>query len=495
MVFGNQPYALSAVQNERTAASFEFLKEFSVNKVIYGINTGFGPMAQYKISDADLSKLQYNLIRSHSNGTGNRLSDQRVRAVMLCRLQSLTLGFSGISPDVAKQLELYIAKEVYPVIFENGSVGASGDLVQLAHLGLGLIGEGNCTYKGELRPTAEVLKELNIAPMKLSLRDGLAIINGTSCMTGIAAINVIQAQRLLEWELAASCLINELIGSFDDFFSLELNNAKLHEGQREVAKMMRTNLEDSQLIHKREHWFFDGAEEGTKEVFKKKLQEYYSIRCVPQILGPIYEAINAAAEVVEKEFNSANDNPIVDVASRSVHHGGNFHGDYIAYEMDKLKIGVAKLSMLIERQLNFLVNPKLNDIFPPFLNRQTLGLNFGVQGMQFTAVSTTAENQTLSNPMSVHSIPNNNDNQDIVSMGTNSALMAGRVIDNGFRVLAIHLIAAAQAVDISGEHDKLSSRSKAIYKAVRAISIPITDDVPRFNDISQLTNYLQNHNL
>ena len=160
-----------------------------------------------------------------------------------------------------------------------------------------------------------------------------------------------------------------------------------------------------------------------------------------------------------------------------------------------LKIGVAKLSMLIERQLNFLVNPKLNDIFPPFLNRQTLGLNFGVQGMQFTAVSTTAENQTLSNPMSVHSIPNNNDNQDIVSMGTNSALLAGRVIDNGFRVLAIHLIAAAQAVDISGEHDKLSSRSKAIYKAVRAISTPITDDVPRFNDISQLTNYLQNHNL
>lgn len=495
VVFNNQPYALSARQTERTAASFDFLKEFSVNKVIYGINTGFGPMAQYKISDADLSKLQYNLIRSHSNGTGNKLSDQRVRAVMLCRLQSLTLGFSGISPAVAKQLETYIAKEVYPVIFEQGSVGASGDLVQLAHLGLGLIGEGNCTYKGEVRPTADVLKELNIAPMPLSLRDGLAIINGTSCMTGIAAINVIQAQRLLEWEVAASCLINELIGSFDDFFSLELNNAKLHEGQREVAQLMRANLVDSKLIHKRENWFFDGAEEGTKAVFKKKLQEYYSIRCVPQILGPIHEAIKSAGDVIEKEFNSANDNPIVDVDSRSVYHGGNFHGDYIAYEMDKLKIGVAKLSMLVERQLNYLVNPRLNEIFPPFLNRQVLGLNFGIQGMQFTAVSTTAENQTLSNPMSIHSIPNNNDNQDIVSMGTNSALLAGRVIENSFRVMAIHVIALAQAVDISGDKEKLSSRSQALYNAVRAISTPITEDVPRYDDIINITKYLQNNSL
>jgi len=495
MLFDGQPYSLSERQKERVSASFEFLKQFSVNKVIYGINTGFGPMAQYKISDTDLSKLQYNLIYSHSNGTGNPMDDQKVRAIMICRLHSLALGFSGISPAVAEQLENYIEKEVYPVIFEQGSVGASGDLVQLAHLGLGLIGEGEVSYNNKTQATAEVLKSLNMNGLELSLRDGLAIINGTSCMTGIAAINVLMAERLLTWGVAAACLINELISSFDDFFSLELNNAKLHIGQRQVAKMMRENLMDSKLIHKREHWFFADSEESAKQVFKKKLQEYYSIRCVPQILGPVYDAIKDARAVTEEEINSASDNPIVDIESKSVYHGGNFHGDYISFEMDKLKIAVTKLSMLAERQLNYLVNPKLNDLFPPFLNQQVLGLNFGVQGMQFTACSTTAENQTLSNPMYVHSIPNNNDNQDIVSMGTNSALMAGRVIDNSYRVMSILMIALAQAVDISGQKESLSSQSLKLYTAIRAISTEITDDKPRYEDIKQVTEYLKNNSL
>ncbi|GAA4445063.1 aromatic amino acid ammonia-lyase [Ravibacter arvi] len=472
---------------KRVRRSFEFLESFSENTIIYGINTGFGPMAQYRIEAEDLKYLQYNLIRSHSSGIGKTLDETYARGVVLARLASLSQGNSGISEAVLQKLQEFLNYRIVPEVFEHGGVGASGDLVQLSHLALNLIGEGFVYDNGNRVPAAEALQKHGLGPLQLSLRDGLGLINGTSCMTGIAAVNLIYAKRLLDWGIAASSILNEIVCSFDDSFSEELNAVKKHAGQQKVAAAMRSFLSGSDLLRKRDDLYRDANELKRKE-FKKKIQEYYSVRCVPQILGPVFDTIQAAIQVVENEFNSTNDNPIVDMESGNVFHGGNFHGDYISLEMDKLKLVLTKLTMLMERQLNFLLNNKLNGKFPPFLNAGTLGLNFGFQGMQFTATSTTAENQTLSNSMYVHSIPNNNDNQDIVSMGTNSALIARTVLENGFQVMAIHLMAVCQAIDLldGEEREVLSPNTVRIYNSIRERAPFVKDDVVPFPIIREV---------
>ncbi len=454
---------INTVQN-----SFDFLKEFSKNKIIYGVNTGFGPMAQYKIKDSQTVQLQYNLIRSHASGTGNPIPPQYVKSAMLARLNTLSLGNSGVHVSVIETMTTLINKDITPLIYEHGGVGASGDLVQLAHLALVLIGEGEVFYKGERKNTAEVFEQEGIKPIQVELREGLGLINGTSVMTGIGVVNTIYTRRLLEWMIACSSAINEIMQAYDDHLSEALNLTKKHMGQREIARSMRSHLKDSSLTRKREHHLYTDTNGGVS-VFEEKVQEYYSIRCVPQILGPILDTLNDVERILIEEVNSANDNPIVDVEKKNVYHGGNFHGDYVSLEMDKLKIVVTKMSMLAERQLNYLLNSKLNDILPPFVNLGTLGLNFGMQGVQFTATSTTAENQMLSNPMYVHSIPNNNDNQDIVSMGTNAALITKKVIENAFEVIAIEMITVVQAIEYLGVQEKVSSKTKSMYDAVRKI--------------------------
>jgi histidine ammonia-lyase len=467
--------------------SFNFLTEFSKDKIIYGINTGFGPMAQFRIETDKLNQLQYNLIRSHSSGIGKALDETYARSVMLARLNSFLQGNSGISAGVIQQLVLFLNKGIVPEIFEHGSVGASGDLVQLSHLGLNLIGEGYVYEDGVRQKTADVLARHGIKPLKMELRDGLGLINGTSCMTGIAAVNLIYAQRLVQWAIAASSMLNEIMEAFDDSFSKELNAVKHHKGQQYVAHQMREFLTDSQMIRSREELFKDDKALETRE-FERKIQEYYSIRCVPQIIGPIVDTINYAQEVIENELNSTNDNPIVRPDEDNVFHGGNFHGDYISLEMDKVKIVLTKLSMLMERQLNFLMNSKLNGKFPPFLNAGTWGLNFGFQGIQFTATSTTAESQALSTSVYIHSIPNNNDNQDIVSMGTNSAVLAKQVLENSYQVMSIHIMAICQAIDLleADEKERLSPKTKAIYAQIRTKAKFIKEDVPPFESIADV---------
>jgi histidine ammonia-lyase len=285
-------------------------------------------------------------------------------------------------------------------------------------------------------------------------------------MTGIGLVNLILAKKLVDWMIMLSAMTNELMEAFDDHFSPELNGVKAHRGQNRVAGAMNRMLADSRLIRKRpEHHYQNQIEE---EVLDDKVQEYYSLRCVPQILGPILDTWLQAETVVVDELNSVSDNPVVDHLQQNIYHGGNFHGDYVALEMDKLKIAVTKLSMLSERQLNFLLNDRLNQKLPPFINTGRRGLNLGLQGMQFTATSTVAENQTLSFPMYLHSIPNNNDNQDVVSMGCNAALMTRKVIENTFEVLAIQAIAVTQAVDYLKNADRLSGISQQIYPATSA---------------------------
>jgi histidine ammonia-lyase len=477
-------------------ASFNFLEDFSSDKIIYGINTGFGPMAQFKIDEDKLNQLQYNLIRSHSTGTGGVLEEEYVRAVLIARINNFLQANSGISLGVIEKLVQFLNNRISPEIYMHGGVGASGDLVQLAHLALSLIGEGHVYINGERKLASDTLNALGISPLEVKLRDGLGLMNGTSCMTGIGAVNLIYAYRLLKWSVASSAIINEVVEAFDDSFSDGLNKVKRHPGQQQIAADMRSFLSDSELIRKREELFKDNDEMGRKE-FKKKIQEYYSIRCVPQILGPVLETLNYAKDVIENELNSTNDNPIVSVEDQNVFHGGNFHGDYISLEMDKVKIVVTRLTMLAERQLNFLLNAKLNDKFPAFLNMKTLGFNFGIQGMQFTATSTTAESQTLSNSMYVHSIPNNNDNQDIVSMGTNSAVIAKNVIDNGFQVMAIHMMAVCQAIDLLNDDQKsqISSKTKKIYDLIRKDVPAVTEDVQQSENIKLAISILRSNSI
>ena len=488
IVFGNSKVEVSAEVIERVRQSFDFLKEFSGNKVIYGVNTGFGPMAQYRIEDKDRLQLQYNLIRSHASGTGRPLAPVFVKSAILARLNTLSLGNSGVHESVIHLMKEFINRDITPLIFEHGGVGASGDLVQLAHLALVLIGEGEVFYKGERRKTADVFAIEGLSPINVEIREGLALMNGTSVMTGIGIVNLANAKKLLDWSLKFSAAINEVVRVYDDHLSAELNGTKLHKGQQDVAERMRAQLADSKLIRKREEHLYTG--ENNETIFKEKVQEYYSLRCVPQILGPVLDTINETAVILENEINSANDNPIVDVKNKTVYHGGNFHGDYISLEMDKLRLVVTKLSMLAERQLNYLMNAKINELLPPFTNLGKLGFNFGLQGVQFTAVSTTAENQMLSNSMYVHSIPNNNDNQDIVSMGTNAAVLTAKVIENSFEVLAIEGMAIVQAIDALGYKNDISSGTRKIYDDIRAILPTFTEDEAMYPYVQSVKDYL-----
>lgn len=490
VLFENSPVTLDPAALNRVKENYEFLKSYSKDKIIYGINTGLGPMAQYKISEEDQKQLQYNLIRSHSSGAGNFFSLDISLATVLARLNSLMKGYSGIHPEAVLLLKSFLELKIAPIIYERGGVGASGDLVQLAHLALCLIGEGEVIINGNVISADEAMKSHSLKPLSVHLREGLALMNGTSAMTGVGLVNLIHAKKLLGISIALSAITNELMKSFDDHFSFELNHVKNHQGQSQVASLMRAILHDSKLIRKRpDHLYHKKIEEA---VFTDKVQEYYSLRCVPQILGPVYDTLKSAQQTLENEVNSVNDNPVIDHEKENVFHGGNFHGDYVSLEMDKMKIVITKLAMLSERQLNYLLNDKLNQKLPPFINLGKLGLNFGIQGMQFTATSTTAENQTLSYPMYLHSISNNNDNQDIVSMGCNAALLTRKVIENTFDVLAIQAIALAQAVDYLKCEPRLSSFTMKFYEEVRQIIPAIVDDQPHSLHIQQVKSYLKN---
>lgn len=467
---------------------FSFLDAFSKDKVIYGINTGFGPMAQWRIDDDHLKELQYNIIRSHSTGAGEPLPERCVRAAMLARLMTFMQAHSGVNIQTCELLVEFLNREIYPVIPQHGSVGASGDLVQLAHIALALIGEGEVFYQGVRRNTAEVFSELGIKPLQMYVREGLAVTNGTAVMTGIGLVNLMNAKRLLDFSLKASVLMNEIASSYDDLMSEVLNGVKQHQGQQLVAAKMREIAAGSKMLLNREEELYHKSEE---DVFEHKVQPYYSLRCIPQILGPVWDTMSNVEKVLLDEMNSADDNPIVDPENKTVIHGGNFHGDYVSFEMDKLKIAVTKMTMLAERQMNYLFHDRINGILPPFVNLGVLGLNYGLQASQFTATSTTAECQTLSNPMYVHSIPNNNDNQDIVSMGTNSALICQRVIENSYQVMAIHMMALVQAVDCLKIADKLAPATRELYDQIREIVPVFIEDTPKYKEIESVMNWLK----
>ena len=491
VLLGGENLRLPAGAEQKIRECYNFLKAFSADKIIYGINTGFGPMAQYRVDDRSLAQLQYNIIRSHATGAGKPLPDLYVRAAMAARIGTFVQARSGVHPELVELLTEFVNRGIYPLIPEHGGVGASGDLVQLAHLALALIGEGEVHYNNEWRPAGEVLRENGLKPFRIYIREGLSVTNGTSVMTGIGLVNVLRAGRLLKWATLASVWMNEIASSYDDLMSDELNRTRRHEGQQRIAAWMRDFAQGSSCLQKRENELYANVGPGEK-VFSRKIQAYYSLRCVPQVLGPVLDETELVGKMLENEFNSASDNPIVDPESRNVYHGGNFHGDYVAYGMDKLRIGITKLTMLAERQLNYLCHDRINGVLPPFLNTGVPGLNYGLQASQFTATSTTAENQTLATPMSIHSIPCNNDNQDIVSMGANAALLTATVVENASQVMAILLMALAQAVDCLKVEAKLAHKTGEAYRRVRSLCPLSAEDFPRHTEIEKIKQYIMN---
>ncbi|MDR1897059.1 MAG: aromatic amino acid ammonia-lyase [Prevotellaceae bacterium] len=485
--FENAAFELSTEALEGVKKSYGFLKEFAKDKLIYGINTGFGPMAQYRINDADLINLQYNIIRSHSSGMNDYLEPHYAGAVMVNLLNAMLRGYSGVNPELILKIESLYRAGILPCIPLHGGVGASGDLVQMAHVALNLIGEGEAYCDGRIMNASEALKIKAVEPLRISLREGIAVMNGTTAMTAVAALNVYMAQIALEWSLAMSACMNEMMNSYDDHYSRGLNAVKQHSGQQTVAAAMAGFLKNSSKIQSREQLYGNDPKEDRIE---HKVQPYYSLRCIPQILGPVYDSLAFMRTVVENELNSTSDNPVIDAEGQNVYHGGNFHGDYISLEMDKLKLVMTRLSMLSERQLNYLMNPAINGCLTPFINSGVMGLNFGFQGIQYTATSTVAENQTLATSHYIHSIPNNNDNQDIVSMGFNAACAAKRVIDNTFDILAVQAAGILQGIDLLDCEKQLSTKSQKIYSDLRTVFAPVKDDRSTRIELMRLKDFM-----
>lgn len=469
----------------------KFLEGEMGKRMIYGVNTGFGPMASHSISIKNLTQLQENLILSHATGMGTPIPDDYVLAAMLVRLNTLAKGYSGVSSELVHHLAEIINARIIPIVPEHGAVGTSGDLVQLAHIALALLGKGKVKYEGKVMHAADALKKIGLRPYVLKPKEGLSLINGTSVMSGISALLCVEARQLVALALRNGALALELVNAHGDGFSAKLQEVRPHPHQILAAKILRDLTADSKLITDRDGLLHTEKEGKDAHEISESVQEVYSLRCIPQILAPILETLEKFEKCISIEINSATDNPIVDMEGKQFLHGGNFHGDHVAVTVDQLKACLVKLTMLAERRTNFFLNTKTNGFLPPFLNGKTPGLTLGLQGLQFVATSTTAQSQSLAFPHNVHSIPTNGDNQDIVSMGTDATLLAAKVIENAYIVLAIELIALAQAVDIRSVQKLLSTESRALYKAFRDAFPTIIEDRDLTTDLPRVLELLR----
>lgn len=461
--------SLQRVEQSRRAVE----KIVSEEKVVYGITTGFGKFSDVFIKKEDTEELQLNLIRSHACGVGTPFSETISRAMLLLRVNTLLKGFSGVRRDVIDMFITLINKEIHPIIPEQGSLGASGDLAPLSHLALVLIGEGEVIYKGKKCNTLEVFENEKITPIKLQAKEGLALINGTQAMTAVGVVAYIEAERnIFQSELIAAITMQGLEGIIDAFDE-DVHIARGYPEQIDVAKRMRAILEGSKLI----------TRQG-----EIRVQDAYSLRCIPQVLGASWQALNYVKEKIEIEINAATDNPLIFNDGEKIISGGNFHGQPIALAMDFLKIAVAEIANISERRIERLVNPQLSNL-PGFLSPEP-GLQSGAMIMQYCAASLVSENKTLAHPASVDSIPSSANQEDHVSMGTIAARHAYQIIRNTQGVLAIELICALQAAEIKGS-EKLSPITKDIYQVSRKIVPSITKDRVFSKDIENVTKWMK----
>lgn len=395
---------------------------------IYGITTGFGSLCDISIGRDDLAQLQRNLVMSHACGTGERVPSEIVKLILLFKIQSLAYGYSGVQLATVERLVEFFNRDILPVVYQQGSLGASGDLTPLAHLSLPLLGLGEVEYKGEVRSSGEVLKELGWEPIELQSKAGLALLNGTQFMSAYGVWSVIAAQRLSEWADRIGALSLDAFDGRIEPFCDEVHKIRAHKGQLTTARAIRHWLEGSELISRP----------------KKHVQDPYSFRCIPQVHGASKDTIDYVAGVLETEINSPTDNPTVFPEEDLVVSAGNFHGQPIALAMDFLAIALAELGNISERRTYQLISGARE--LPKFLVANP-GLNSGFMIPQYTAASIVSQTKGLCMPASVDSIPSSQGQEDHVSMGSNAATKLWRVVGNTERVLAIELFNAAQAIE------------------------------------------------
>jgi histidine ammonia-lyase len=459
-------------------------------RAIYGINTGFGPLSGFRVSGEDQKQHQLNLLYHLTVGQGALFSEMETRAIMLARANTLARGFSGIREELIELLLGALNKNVLPEIPSEGSVGASGDLVPLAHMAGLLVGIGYARVNGERIPAIEALKHIGLAPAVLQCKEGLALVNGTSVMTGLAALSSHEAEKQLRWmELLTACLF-QILGGEPEVLCQQIHRARGFRGQSLVAQRISDSLRTHPDFAKRidEHQWGTAAkavDPGTE------IQDPYSLRCAPQILGAFQEAHWHVAEVVTRELNASTDNPLIFPDSGMVIHGGNFYGQQIAMVSDYERIGLIKMALLAERQIERLVNWRYSRGLPPMLAGGAPGLNSGLSGAQLLATSLAADARLLGTPASIQTISTNANNQDVVSMGLHAAKMTRAVLPLIWKILAIEALALVQAADLRGREKVLGSDFKKLYELVRGVSPKLENDRPLSEDIQRVTTLLQ----
>ncbi|VEF49660.1 histidine ammonia-lyase [Bacillus freudenreichii] len=425
-------------------------KLLAERRVVYGLTTGFGKFSETYIPSEQAKQLQINLIRSHACGLGNPFPKEVARAIILLRVNALLQGHSGIRLKVIETMVEMLNKGVTPVIPEQGSLGASGDLAPLAHLALVLMGEGEAYYEGEQMDGGKALASAGIQPVSLEAKEGLALINGTQVMTAVGTLACWDAQQLANWADCTAALTTDVLRGVKQAFEPETHDIRPHAGQKQVAKNILKLTKDSKLM----------TEQG-----ELRVQDAYSLRCAPQVHGASRDALEHIQEKLVIEINSVTDNPLIFAEEDKVISGGNFHGQPIALAMDYLSIAAAELANISERRIERLVNPQLNDPLPGFLTKEG-GMNSGLMIPQYAAASVVSENKSLAHPASVDSIPSSANQEDHVSMGTTAARKAAQIVGNAYKVLAIELFCGARAADYQNP-ENLGKGTKWAYSFCR----------------------------
>jgi histidine ammonia-lyase len=486
VVTNSVPVALDPAVRRRVATSRQTLEKLVTDeRVIYGVNTSMGGFVDWLVPVTMAQRLQENLINAVATNVGPLLDDTTVRAVMLSRIVSLARGNSAISlENLDKYIEVLNAG-VVPCVPEKGSLGTSGDLGPLAAIALVCVGQWKARYQGETLAGGEALRRAGIEPMTLSFKEGLAMINGTSGMVGLGGMVFEQARRLLDTYMLVSALSVEGLRGMTKPFDPRVHMLKPHRGQRTVAARLWDALHDSELaVNEGDTEAVLAGEMGdSAKAGSQPIEDAYSIRCTPQILGPVLDIFASVGTTVEDELNSSNDNPLIVPDEVEVFHNGHFHGQYVAMAMDQLIMSLATVTNLANRRIDRFLDKSNSNGLPAFLCREDPGLRLGLMGGQFMTASITAETRTLTIPMSVQSLSTTGDFQDIVSFGFVAARRAREVLTNASLVVAFELLCACQAVDIRGS-EGLSTATRALYERTRKI-VPYLD-----RDVT-LTDYIE----
>lgn len=473
IVYGGYQIQLSYDAQKRIVECRKYLdrKIEETTSPIYGVTTGFGSLCNVSIGPDYLAQLQINLMMSHACGTGDRVPNDIVKIMLLLKIQSLSYGFSGCQLVTVNRLIDFFNNDVYPVVYMQGSLGASGDLVPLAHLTLPLVGLGEVEYQGEIITGAEMLKKLEWQPIQLASKEGLALLNGTQNMSAFAVWALLQSHRLSEWaDKIAAMSLDAYYGLTAPFIDA-VHQVRPHKGQIATAARMRQLLEGSEIVEKP----------------KQYVQDPYSFRCIPQVHGTVKDTIDYVASAVDVEVNSATDNPTVCPDDDLIISAGNFHGEPIAMPMDFLAIALCELANISERRIYKLVSGTRG--LPSFLVANP-GVNSGFMITQYTAASVVSLNKTLSTPSSVDSIPSSQGQEDHVSMGANAAIKLYKVVLNTERVLAIELFNAAQALDFRRPL-KSSPAVETLHDSYRKVVPFIVDDEVMYPHIAKSVEFLK----